>query len=118
MAQDPLAQLEELLAKAKGQRGQGTEPTNAPPVPTGPTPEEIAAQQKLAAEQQLQEQMVRSEGERDEALVKLREKMTELAETPQDVARRQQDEQKMTEKQSLDSQMQGFEILQITKTKV
>lgn len=117
MAQDPLAQLEELLAKAKGQRGQSTEPP-APPVPTGPTPEELAAQQKLAAEQQLQEQMLKSEGERDEALMKLREKMTELAETPQDVARRQQDEQKMTEKQSHDSQMQGFEILQITKTKV
>lgn len=124
MAQDPLAQLEELLAKAKGQRGQtgdsATDPTApaAPAVPAGPTPEEIAAQEKAELQAQMEEQIRQGELIRQSALQELQNQMHTLAETPQDIARRQQEEQKMEEKQSQDSKMQGFEINQISKTKV
>ncbi|MBP7774644.1 hypothetical protein KA078_02530 [Candidatus Woesebacteria bacterium] len=121
MAQDPLAQLEELLAKAKGQRGQSadqaTDPA-APAVPTGPTPEEIAAQEKAELQAQMEEQARQGEIIRQSALQELQSQMHTLAETPQDIARRQQEEIKLEEKQSQDSKMQGFEINQISKTKV
>jgi hypothetical protein len=122
MAQDPLAQLEELLAKAKGQRGQTTDqttdPAAAPEVPAGPTPEEIAAQEKADLQAQMEEQARQGELIRQSALQELQSQMHTLSETPQDIARRQQEEQKIEEKQSQDSKMQGFEINQISKTKV
>lgn len=113
--QDPLAQLEELLAKAKGQRGQDSA---APSDPPGPSPEEIAAQQKAEAEEALKQQEATAEAQRAVALEQVREQMHDLADTPQDRARKEQDEQKKAEKQAQSEQMQGFEIRQITNTKI
>ncbi len=113
--QDPLAQLEELLAKAKGQRGQ-TDAVTAPP--SGPTPEEIAAEQKAQAEQALKQQEAEAEAHRTVALEQVREQMHGLSDSPQDKARRQQDEQKKAEKQAQSEQMEGYEIRQITNTKI
>ncbi len=119
MAQDPLAQLEELLAKAKGQQSSdsGAAPVE-PPQPSGPTPEELAAQQKAAEEARIRELERQSEAERAVALEELRSRMLEIPSTPQDQARREQEALKQSEKSAQDSQHEGFEIVQVTQTKV
>ena len=98
-AQDPLAQLEELLKKTKGQQAA------APAEPTV-TPDELAAVEAAR------------EAERQAALEVQHQEMIALHDTPQYQARQQYQAQAAVEKKAESDANTGHEIRQITELRV
>ena len=105
-AQDPLAQLEELLKKTKGQ--QAAAPAAPPAAPAEPTitPEELAAVEAAR------------ETERQAALEVQHQEMIALHDTPQYQARQQYQAQAAVEKKAESDANTGHEIRQITELRV
>ena len=112
-AQDPLAQLEELLKKTKGQ--QAAAPAAPPAAPAAPpaapaeptvTPDELAAVEAAR------------EAERQAALEVQHQEMIALHDTPQYQARQQYQAQAAVEKKAESDANTGHEIRQITELRV
>lgn len=126
---DPVAALDELIAKAKAKRASiaqqnanavsdptATDTTSEPQAdqPVGPTPEEIQAQ-KLA-------ELAAKEAEQAELNKRMLEeqhlKMHDLEETPQYQARKSQDEELAKQQEEQRASQQGHVIHQIGDSKV
>lgn len=111
-AKDPLAVLEELLAKQK----------HVPPgaaAPAGPDPEIAAKEAELAQKQAEQERLQAEAAARDAQLLAQQElKMQEISATPQYQARVDQNAAVEQEKQQHSDDQQGFEITQLSTTRV
>lgn len=126
---DPVAALDELIAKAKAKRASiahqnPADPTQPPAggeviepqeeLPTGPTPEEIQAQQlaelavKEAEQAELNQRMLQEQ----------HVKMHDLEETPQYQARKVQDEEVAKQQEEQRASQQGHVIHQIDDAKV
>lgn len=115
-AADPLAELEALLAKAKAAKtADGSDAPDAPPAPEAaselqqppaPDPAEVERQQQQAALEN--EQMVTAQ----------RAKMAEIGDTPQYQARLQDQGEKAVKKEDERAASDGFEIHQVTTTKI
>lgn len=117
---DPLANLEDLLQKAKAKRA-GNSPVDGALVEAaaGPSPEEIQAQQ--LAEQQAQLALQEEQGEilRKEQLAAQRQKMAEeLQNTPQYQARKEQDQEESEKADAAKAAHQGHIIHQVGETKI
>ena len=110
-AKDPLALLEELLAKQKESGG-----AVAAPVPDA----EAAAKEAEVAQKQAEYERIQAEaGARDAQLLAQQEsKMHEIAASPQYQARVEQNESVKQEKQEHDTAQEGFEITQLSTTRV
>ncbi len=123
--QDPLAALEELLKKqqAKQQAGGaaagGVDATGlAPEEPTGPSPEELAAQQKAA---QLAEYEKIKQVKLEEDAAQLKEQIAALSQIgtmPEEQARQQQHDAVEEQRAGSAAATDGFEIKQIEHTKI
>jgi len=117
--QNPLDILEQLLEDSKKSGGSaGSSSNGAAPIDQGPTPEELAAQEKA---KQLAEFKVLKE-EQDvvdqAALDAQRAKMAELKTTEQYQARVEQEEEKVKKQADVADQHKGYEILQLEHKKV
>jgi hypothetical protein len=118
---DPLASLEELLNKAKSKR---TTPSSGRDVavaaePSGPSPEEILAQQRAEEQAQLAIREQQGEIDRQEQLLAQRQKMSEeLQTTPQYQARQEQDQEEEKKVEQQKAEQQGHVIYQIDNAKV
>ena len=118
---DSMAELEELLNKAKAKRASGQyseQPPVAPGMPSepaGPTQEEIQAQQLAELEQQ--ERI--AEVERQQQLEVQRQKMAEeLQKSPQYQARQEQDKDEAAEAAEAKAAQEGHVIHQVSDDKV
>lgn len=126
---DPVAALDELIAKAKAKRASiaqqtagaapaadGTEsvPAEAEEVPAGPSPEEIQAQKlaELAAKEAEQAEL------NQRMLQEQQLKMHDLEETPQYQARKSQDQEQAKQQEEQRASQQGHVIHQISDSKV
>jgi hypothetical protein len=111
-AKDPLAVLEELLAKQK----------QAPPGAAAPAEPDLTLEAKeaeLAQKQAEQERLQAEAAARDAQLLAQQEqKMQELSATPQYQARVDQNAAVEQEKQQHSDDQQGFGISQLTTTRV
>lgn len=115
-AKDPLAVLEELLAKQKAAGAKAGVTPGAPSevASTGPTPEEATAARKAEYERLAKEAALR-----DEALLAAQAQRFEQVKTsPQYQARVQQAEQLKQEEVAHQDATDGLEILQVTTTKI
>lgn len=111
---DPLAVLEELLAKQKS--GGGGVATDAGTPPAGPDPAVVAAQE-LAQKRAEIAQMEAAAQARDAALLAQHtQKMQEISASPQYQARVEQNQAAKAEKQHSAQEMEGFEIRQLSTT--
>ena len=118
---NPLDVLEQLLSEIDGGKGgpkAGGDPA-AVPGPTGPTPEEIAAEElekrRIEFEEKQAAQRIIDEQKIEEQRQVLAEEMDNGA---ANVARAQQEEEKKLQEEKKHSANEGFEIIQIDHTKV
>lgn len=122
---DPVAALDELIAKAKAKRASiaeqrvtnqsvPAEDAGVATVSEGPSPEEVEAQ-KLA---ELAAKEAAAEEENQRLLLQHQEKMQNLSATPQYQARKSQEEAAAQELQEQQAAQQGHVIHQIGDAKV
>ncbi len=110
-AKDPLAVLEELLAKQQ-QGGVGA-------APAGPDPAVIAKEAELAARQAEYERLQAEAATRDaQLLAEQEEKMKEVTASPQYQARVDQNAAVKQEIQQTSDEQEGYEIRQVSTTRV
>lgn len=114
-AKDPLAVLEELLAKQK-QAAESPEGTGAA---TGAVTTE-ADQAALQAQKQAEYERLQAEAvARDAQLLEAQEKkLEEIESTPEYQARVQQEQAQQEEKQKSADEQEGFEIAQLSTMRV
>jgi len=112
-AKDPLAVLEELLAKQKSSAGGSTagQPTPAPVV-------DDKAAEAARREAEYERLKVEAEARDAQQLVVQEQKMKEIATSPQYQARVEQNKAVKDEKQHSSEELQGFEITQLSTTRV
>ncbi|MBP7875950.1 hypothetical protein KA012_03060 [Candidatus Woesebacteria bacterium] len=109
-AKDPLAVLEELLAKQK-QGGAAA--------PAAVNPEAAAKELELAQKQAEYERLKAEASARDaQLLAEQEQKMQEIAASPEYQARVNQNKTVADEKQQSSDDRQGFEIFQLSTTRV
>lgn len=114
--EDPLANLEDLLQKAKAKRVASDQTVEkVQEVPSGPTPEEIQAQQQ--ADLAIQEEQ--GEALRQQQLEQQRKKMAEeLQNTPEYQARKVQDQEVAEKAEEIKAAHQGHVIHQVSDDKM
>ncbi|GIK83465.1 MAG: hypothetical protein BroJett025_00870 [Patescibacteria group bacterium] len=116
---NPLDVLEQLLSEIDG----GKTGNATPAKPSGPTPEEIAAQK---AAEELEQRRIEYEQKQAQQQVIDQEKIDqqrqalveEMSNGTANVARAQQDEQKKIEQEEKQQAEEGFEIVQLDHTKI
>lgn len=122
--QNPLDVLEKLLDEIDQGKTSGTKPKSSddaqvPAVPTGPTPEEIAAQdqeqRRIEFEQKQAEQKIIDQQKIEEQRKALDE---EMASGTANIARASQDEEQKSKKSEKIQADEGFEIVQLDHTKI
>ncbi len=124
--QDPLAALEELLKRQQakqqagggaglGGSGGGADATDAP---TGPSPEEVAAQEKAQQLAQYEELKQQRQLEDAQHLKEQIAALSQIGEMPEEQARQQQHDAVEEQRVGNAAATDGFEIKQIEHTKI
>ncbi|MFZ1721333.1 MAG: hypothetical protein WAU07_02400 [Microgenomates group bacterium] len=115
--QNPLDVLEKLLEDTKKQ-GAAASGNGGPTVAPGPSPEEIAAQEKAKLVAEYESLKEEHALEDQKALEKQQVVMEELKHTPQYQARIDQEADKQVLKQGVKEDQLGLEIRQLEKKKI
>ncbi len=117
---NPLDVLEQLLSEIDGGKGgpkAGSDPTV--PEKTGPTPEEIAAEELERRRIDFEQKQAAQKIIDDQKIEEQRQVLAdEMSNGVANVARAQQDEEKKIQQEEKQSADEGFEILQIDHTKI
>lgn len=117
---NPLDVLEELLGEIDGKgSAKSKTPQNQTKAPTGPTPEEIAAQE-LEEKKRIYEEKKQQQAIIDAQMIAQQKRALEenMQNSQENKTRHLQDEEKKTEQAQQQDASQGYEIDQLDHTKI
>lgn len=108
---NPLDVLEEILKDAKAKGGAGN-------APSGPSPEELAAEEEARQLAEAQQVMAEKQNEDQQQIVQQIQELQTITQTPENQARLGQINDKKKKEESQKAAGEGFEIEQLGHSKV